>query len=136
MRSILPERVAEHVGMQLRHPDDRRLGEPTKPTGRRVPVHPRPAAVEQDRPAYPVGDGGVDRSSDRWRERHQCYPVAFAVHPQDAVAVFFAKVGDVAAGGFEERRGAEESLVPGRRRGVVADGDAREQIHGHDVRAP
>jgi hypothetical protein len=51
MRSILPERMAEHVGMQLRHPDDRRLGEPAKPAGRRVPIHPRPAAVGQDRPA-------------------------------------------------------------------------------------
>ena len=29
--------------------------------------------------------------------------------------------------------GAEESLVPGRRGGVVANGDAREQIYGHDA---
>jgi hypothetical protein len=33
----------------------------------------------------------------------------------------------------ERRWGAEEPLVPGHRRGVVADGDPREQIYGHDV---
>lgn len=35
--------------------------------------------------------------------------------------------------GQERRRSAEEPLVPGRRRGVVADRDTREQIHGHGI---
>jgi hypothetical protein len=33
--------------------------------------------------------------------------------------------------GQERRGGAEKSLVPGHRRGVVTDGDAREQVDGH-----
>jgi hypothetical protein len=35
--------------------------------------------------------------------------------------------------GQERWRCAEESLVPGRRCMVVADWDAREQVHGHEV---
>jgi hypothetical protein len=93
--------------MQLRHPDDCSFTESAEPAGRRVPVHSGSAAVEQDRPAHPIGDGTVDRSPDRRRERHECHPVPFADHAQDAVAMFFTKVGDVAAGGLEDSQAQE-----------------------------
>jgi hypothetical protein len=63
------ERVAEHVRMQFRHSGDG-IGESAKPAGRRMPIHPRSATVQQDRPAQPISDGTVDRSPDRRRQRH------------------------------------------------------------------
>ncbi|HEX6338155.1 MAG TPA: hypothetical protein VFZ85_14430 [Jiangellaceae bacterium] len=39
---------------------------------------------------------------DRWGQRHQHYFGALADHPQHAVSVFLAQVGDVRAGGFED----------------------------------
>jgi hypothetical protein len=61
------ERVPEHVRMRPgdRHPGG--LGEPPQPPGGGVPVHPRAAAVEQDRPAGPSAGGLVDRAADRRR---------------------------------------------------------------------
>jgi hypothetical protein len=84
----------------MRHPDNRRLGEPAKPAGRRVPVHPHSAAVQQDRPAFPVGYGAVDRSPDR---RGRGTSVTLADHAQDTVAMFFAKVSDIDAGRVRPR---------------------------------
>ena len=65
-------------------------------------VHAGAAAVEQDRPAVRVADGAVDGPADRWWQWHQDEFVALAAHPQHAVAVFLAQVGDVGAGGFED----------------------------------
>jgi hypothetical protein len=43
----------------------------------------------------------VDGPPDRWRQRYQDDLGAFAAYVQHPVAVFFAQVGDVGAGGFE-----------------------------------
>jgi len=67
-----------------------------------MPVHPRAVAVEQDRPAVTVIRGAVDGPSDRWRQRDRDDLAAFAADPQYPVAVFFAEVGDIRAGGFED----------------------------------
>jgi len=67
-----------------------------------VAVHPGTAAVEQDRPAGAGADCPVDGPRDRWRQRDQRDLGAFAAHAQHAVAVFFAEVGDVGGGGFED----------------------------------
>jgi hypothetical protein len=66
-----------------------------------VPVHPRAAAVEQDRPAGPQAGCPVDRAADGWRQRNQDDLGALAAYAQYTVAVLLAEVGDVRAGGFE-----------------------------------
>ena len=78
------------------------LGEPPQAAGRRVPVHPGAAAVEQDRPAGPAGDRLVDGPADGWRQRDQDDLGAFTAHAQHPVAVLLAQVGDVRAGGLED----------------------------------
>jgi hypothetical protein len=65
-------------------------------------VHSHSAAVEQDRPAYPIDDGPVDCSPDRRQERHQCHPVTLADHPHDTAAVFFTDISDIGTGCFED----------------------------------
>ena len=77
-------------------------GEPAKAAGGRVPVHPGAAAVEQDWSVSAVGDRPVDGPADRWRQRDEDDLGALAAHAQYPVAVFFAEVGDVRAGGFED----------------------------------
>ena len=47
-------------------------------------------------------DGALDRTSDGWRQGRQNDLPAFAVHAQDAVAVFVAKILDIRAAGFED----------------------------------
>ena len=44
------ERVPEHMGMSPGYVDSRCLGQAPEPPGGCMPVHPRAAAVEQDRP--------------------------------------------------------------------------------------
>ena len=46
--------------------------------------------------------GPVDGPRDRGRQRDQDNLAALAAHPHYPVAVFFAEVGDVGAGGFED----------------------------------
>ena len=59
-------------------------------------------------PAVAVVDGAVDGAADgRW-QRDEDDLVALAVHAQDAVAVVFAEVLDVGAGGLEDAQ-AEQS---------------------------
>jgi hypothetical protein len=65
-------------------------------------VHPGAAAVEQDRPVVPGPGSSVDGPADRWRQRDLDDLGAFTAHAQDPVAVFFAEVADVGAGGFED----------------------------------
>jgi hypothetical protein len=67
-----------------------------------VAVHPGAAAVEQDRPALPQDGGPVDGAADRWRQRDLDYLGALAAHAQYPMAMLFAEVGDVGAGGFED----------------------------------
>jgi hypothetical protein len=55
-----------------------------------------------------IGPGGagagrpVDGAPDRWRQRDQDDLGSFAAHAQYPVAAFFAQVGDIGAGGFED----------------------------------
>ena len=44
----------------------------------------------------------VDGPADGWRQRDLDHFAAFAAHSQHPVAVFFAEVRDVGAGGFED----------------------------------
>jgi hypothetical protein len=60
------------------------------------------AAVAQDGAAGAAGDGAVDGPADRGRQRDQDHLGAFAADPQYRVSVFFAEVGDVGAGSFED----------------------------------
>jgi hypothetical protein len=64
--------------------------------------------IEQDRPCGPAADGVIDRGTDRWRQGDQDDLGSFAAHPEHAVAMLLAQVGDVGAGGFEDAQ-AEES---------------------------
>ena len=75
---------------------------PSQAAGGGVAVHPGAAAVEQDRPAGAGADRAVDGPADRWRQRDEDDLGALAAHAQHPVAVFFAEVGDVSAGGFED----------------------------------
>ena len=67
-----------------------------------MPVHPDTAAAEQDRSAGPGADFPVDGAADGGRQRDEDDFAAFAAHAQDPVAVFFAEVGDVRAGGLKD----------------------------------
>ncbi len=67
-----------------------------------VPVHPRPATVQQDQARSPTTDGAVNGTTDGERERDEDNLGALAAHPQYAVAVLLAEVGDVRAGGIED----------------------------------
>jgi hypothetical protein len=67
-----------------------------------VAVHPRTAAVEQDRPAGAGADCPVDGPADPRRQRDQDDLGAFAAYAQHPVTVFLAEVGDIRAGGFED----------------------------------
>ena len=89
-------------------PDSGGFGELPQTAGGGVAVHPHAAAVEQDRPAGAGADRAVDGSSHRWRQGDQDDRGAFAADAQDPVAVFFAQVGDVRAGGLEDPQ-AEQS---------------------------
>jgi hypothetical protein len=75
-------------------------GEPPQAPGGSVTIHPGAAVVHQDRPAGAVTDRAVDGPAERWRQWNQDHFVAFAAHPQHPVAVLFAEVADVSAGGF------------------------------------
>jgi hypothetical protein len=51
--------VVQHVRVHPRHPDPGARGQVLEPTGRRVPVHPRPDGVAQDRTAGQLRVGSV-----------------------------------------------------------------------------
>jgi hypothetical protein len=113
--------MAEHVRVRPGHLDPGGLGEVVQAACSRVPVHPGAAAVEQDRPARAGSGRPVDGAGDSWRERDQDDLGALAAHPQDPVAVLFAEIGDVRAGGFEDpqaeqsEHGHQREVVPVRR---------------------
>ncbi len=78
------------------------LGEVSQAPGGSVPVHPGAAPVEQNRPAGTAASRPVDGPADGWWQRDEDDFGAFSAYAQDPVAVFFAKVSDVRAGGFED----------------------------------
>jgi hypothetical protein len=88
-------------------PDAGGPGEPAQAAGGCVPVHPGATAVEQNRPAPARFDRPVDGPADGRRQRDQDDLGALAAHAQYPVAVFFAEVGDVGAGGLEDRRAGQ-----------------------------
>jgi len=100
--------MAEHVRVRPGDLDAGGFGESPQAPGGRVPVHPGAAAVEQDRTARAVSDRPVDGPPDRGRQRHQDDLGALAAHAQHPVAVLFAEIGDVRAGGLEDPQ-AEQS---------------------------
>ena len=83
-------------------PDSRCLGQAPEPPGGCMPVHPRAVAGEQDRPGVTVIHGAIDRPADRRRQRNQDDLAAFAADPWYPVAMLFAEVADVSAGGLED----------------------------------
>jgi hypothetical protein len=78
------------------------VGQAAQAPGGGMAVHPGAAAVQQNRAARPGADSLVDGPPDRWWQRDQHDLGAFAAHAQHPVAVFFAQIGDVGAGGFED----------------------------------
>ncbi|MEU4712909.1 hypothetical protein AB0F73_04490 [Micromonospora purpureochromogenes] len=73
-----------------------------EPAGCRVPVHPRPEGVAQDRPAVAAVDRPIDCPRYRWRQRDQDDLAALAADPQDPVAVSLTEVADVGTAGIED----------------------------------
>jgi hypothetical protein len=67
-----------------------------------VAVHPGAAAVKQDRSAGSATDGLVNGPADGGWQWQQDDLGAFAAYAQDPVAVFFAEIGDVGPGCFED----------------------------------
>ena len=53
-------------------------------------------------PGVAAADGAVDGPGDCRGQRDQDDLAAFAADPQYPVAVFFAQVADIGAGGFED----------------------------------
>ncbi len=97
-----------------------------------MPVHPGAAGFEQHRPGGASVDGPVDGAADRGRQRYQDDPGPFADNPQDAVAVFFAEVGDIGSGRFEDaqpqqaKHGHQSEVVAVRR--FAASGEHRFEL--------
>src|ERR1022692_5188780 len=112
------ERMPEHMRMRPGDPHTRLVSEPPESPGSGMTVHARPAAVKQNRPGGPATDSAVDSSSGRWWQRDQDDLAALAAHSQHPVAVLFAEVGDIRAGGFEDpqaqqaEHGHEGGVVP------------------------
>jgi hypothetical protein len=77
-------------------------GQAPEPAGGGVAVHPGAAAVQQDRAAGPGSGCLVNGACHGWWQRDQDNLGAFPADPQHPVAVFFAQVGDVGPGGFED----------------------------------
>jgi hypothetical protein len=76
-------------------------GQAPQAAGRGVAVHSRTPAVDQNRPGASA-NSPVDGPPDRGRQRDQHGLGPFAAHAQHPVAVFFAEVADIGAGGLED----------------------------------
>src|ERR1019366_815608 len=96
------EGVPQHMRVWPGNPDPCCLGQAPQPAGGGVAVHAGAAAVEQDGAAGASADCAVDGPADGWWQRDEYDLGAFAAHAQHPVAVFFAEVGDVGPGGFED----------------------------------
>ena len=88
--------------MRSGYPDSGHLGEPPQPACGGMAVHPGATAVNQDRPTGAACGRLIDGPPGRRRQRDQDNLGALAAHAQYPVAVFFAAVGYVGAGGFED----------------------------------
>lgn len=88
--------------MHSRHPDPGGGGQVFKPAGGRVPVHPRPVGVAEDRTTVTAVDRSVEGPGHRWWQRDEDDLAALAAYPQDPVAVFLTDVGDVGSASFED----------------------------------
>jgi hypothetical protein len=77
------------------------MGEASQSTAGGMAIHPVTVAVEQDRPAHPVGDGVIDRPTHRRRERDQRQLGVRAEHAKYAVTVLLAQVVDGGVAGLE-----------------------------------
>jgi hypothetical protein len=111
------EGVAEHMRVGSANLDPRGAGELMQAAGRGVPVHPGAAAVEQDRAPRPGPGRPVDGPADGGRQRDQDNLGAFAADAQHPVAVLFAEVADIGAGGLEDPQA--EQAEHGHQREVV-----------------
>jgi hypothetical protein len=83
--------MAQHVRVCPGDLDVGSLGKVPQAAGGRVPVHPGTAGVQKDRPAGSGAYCPVDRSADRWRQRHQHDLGALAAHPQYSVTMLLAE---------------------------------------------
>jgi hypothetical protein len=88
-------------------------------------VRPGTTGIEQDRTAVPQAGCPVDGPADRWRQRDLNHLAALAAHAQHPVAVFFAEVGDVGAGGFEDRKPSRSSMATSAKSDGFGDSDRR-----------
>jgi hypothetical protein len=77
-------------------------------TGRGVPVHACASAIEQDSAIGTAPYGPVYGPPDGGWQRDQNDLGAFAAYAQHPVAVLFAKISDISAGGLEDPQ-AEKS---------------------------
>ena len=94
--------MPKHMRVRPGNPNPGGFGKPAQAACGCVAVHPGAAGVEQDRPMIAAADGPVDGPPDRWWQRDQDDLAALAAHTQYAVAVLFAQVSDVRAGGLED----------------------------------
>ena len=94
--------MPEHVRVRSDNSHTCGLGEAFQPPGGSVAIHPGTAAVAQDRAVRAGADRLVDGPAGGWWQRDQDDLGAFPADAQHPVAVLFAKVGDVRAGGFED----------------------------------
>ena len=111
------EGVSEHVGMHAWQLYAGRLGETSQAAGCAVAIHAGSSAGQQDRTRGPFLDGLFDGAPDRGWKRDEDDFVALAVHAENPVTVFFAKVFDVATRRFED---AESEEAEHRDQGEVA----------------
>jgi hypothetical protein len=96
------KRVSEHVGVHALDRDPRRSRKRPESTGRAVPVHATAGAVAQYGSVLATLDGVINRSADRWGQRHECDLVALAVDSKDNAPVHLAELINVGAGGLED----------------------------------
>jgi hypothetical protein len=94
--------VAKHVRVCLGHLYAGLIREVPQAAGRCVTVHPRAAAVEQDRPARAASSSPVDGPPYCGQQRDQDDLGALAAHAQHPVAMFLAEITDVGASGLED----------------------------------
>jgi hypothetical protein len=99
---VTKENMAEHVRVWPGDSHSGGFSEVPQAPGGGVAVHPRAAAVKQNRPAETAADRPVDGPADRWRQGNQDDLGSLAAHTQHPVAVLFTKVGDVGPGGLED----------------------------------
>jgi hypothetical protein len=94
--------VAEHVWVHSGELHAGVVGQVPESAGGGVPVHPAAPQIPQHRPGLAFADGAVDGAPRPPAAAARGRPCCPADHPQDAVAVLLADVGDVGGAGFED----------------------------------